>query len=300
MVFTAIQIPQTDLEELGVGAAGVAYKVDDHAAPKTCHVSGPPPTNAPARERSHYASQAILYSNIMQDERTVFRLLEQRPDSNIVEAIDTDRAEGIYLRKYLPIDKLEETPTQPGRILWYQDIIRALVHIYGLGIAHSDLRIDNILCDRQGHALLCDFSASSPFGKLNPDFPHSASPVPINGLSEVVSGATDRFAMGSVIFRMEIGAKPELSVGDDGAIVLPQVQTGHDGIGTMIRKAWLGQYGSTSQMLEHADSLHSNLIRDTPGPTIQSVSREALRDRVKQWRECLCCVAQHLVLFFDY
>jgi serine/threonine protein kinase len=247
--FTAIHIPQTDLEPVGVGAAGVVYNVDDHVVLKTCHVVGPPPTNAPPLEQWHYASEALFHSNTMQYERTVFRLLEQRPHSNIVEAIDTDRAEGIYLRKYLPIDKLEETPAQPGRILWYQDIIRALVHIHSLGIAHSDLRIDNILCDRQGHALLCDFSASSPFGRVNPVSPHSANPVPINGLSKVVSDATDRFAIGSLIFRIETGAKPELSISDDGAIVLPQIQTGHDGIDTMIRKAWLWQYSSVTTVV---------------------------------------------------
>lgn len=83
------------------------------------------------------------------------------------------------------------TPAQPGRILWYQDIIRALLHIHKLGVAHSDLRIDNILIDTQGHALLCDFSSCYPFGQINPAAPHPALPVQLNGLAKTVSEATD-------------------------------------------------------------------------------------------------------------
>jgi hypothetical protein len=37
-----------------------------------------------------------------------------------------------------------------------------------------------------------------------------------------VSDATDRFAKGSLGFQMEMGTKPELSVDDNGALVLPQ------------------------------------------------------------------------------
>lgn len=79
-------------------------------------------------------------------------------------------------------------------------IVCALLHIHNLGIAHADVRIDNILFDHESHALLCDFSASSPFGHPNPAYPHPDLPVPINGLSEIVSDATDRFAIGSLIF----------------------------------------------------------------------------------------------------
>jgi serine/threonine protein kinase len=73
-------------------------------------------------------------------------LLEQQPQPNIVEATDTDRAEGIYLRKYRQLSEFDST-AQPVRILWYQDIIRALLHIHSLRIAHSDVRMDNILFD---------------------------------------------------------------------------------------------------------------------------------------------------------
>ena len=275
---------QPGLEIVGVGASGQIYKVDDHIVLKTCRIFETPTDDSSERYRWFYASDTLFHFNLMQDERTVLQLLEQQPHPNIVEVIDTDHPEGIYLRKYLPLSEVQ-VPAQPGRILWYRDIIRALLYIHDLGIAHSDVRIDNILFDQEGHALLCDFSASSPFGRPNPASPHPDLPVPINGLSEIVSDATDRFAMGSLIFHMEHGSKAQLSVDNNGTLLLPEVQTGHEGIDTIVRKAWLGQYSSTAQMLRHIESLHMDRSRDTRGSRTHPVSRESLRDRIRHWRE---------------
>jgi serine/threonine protein kinase len=299
--FTIKPQPQTDLDILGVGAAGQVYRVDDDIVLKTCRVYEPPGDGASPRERWFYASETLFHFNLMRDERTVLRLLEHLPHPNIVEAIDTDRAEGVYLRKYLRLSELDSTP-QSVRIRWYHDIIRALLHIHDLNIAHSDVRIDNILFDHQARAVLCDFSASSPFGHRNPALPHTDLPVPINGLSEFVSDATDRFAFASLIFQMETGTKPELSVDDSGALVLPRIQTGLSVLDTMIQKAWLGQYNSTAHMLKDADALHRNITRDLSSTAPRALSRELLRDHIRHWREhrekclgnpilnCLCSI----------
>jgi hypothetical protein len=84
---------------------------------------------------------------------------------------------------------------------------------------------------------------------------------------------------------MEHGTKPELSVCEDGTIVFPCIQTGNSGVDTMIRKAWLGEYTSTAQMLEHAYSLHATDGRCLMDSMKQIASRQLLRDRVKLWRE---------------
>jgi len=284
VTFTIKLQPQVDLEIVGVGAASQVYKVDDYIVLKACRVYEHPTSDVSARDQWFYASETLFHSNLMKDERTVMRLLEKRSHSNIVEAIDTDHDEGIYLRRYLSLSELE-VPAQRGRVLWYQDITRGLLHIHKLGIAHSDLRIDNVLFDHHGHAFLCDFSAASPFGQFNPARPLPDLPVPINGLSEVVSDATDRFAMGSLIFQMEHNTNPKLSVDDNGSLVLPEVRTGHNHIDAIIRKAWLGQYNSTIQMLKDLESLEFNTIRDINSPITHTVSRKALRDRVRYWRE---------------
>jgi hypothetical protein len=106
-VFTINPQPQIDLDILGVGAAGQVYRVDDNIVLKTCRVYEPPRDDASKRERWFYASETLFHFNLMRDERTVLRLFERRPHPNIVEAIDTDRPEGIYLRKYLQLSELD-------------------------------------------------------------------------------------------------------------------------------------------------------------------------------------------------
>jgi serine/threonine protein kinase len=284
MTYTMRLQPQRDLEMIGVGSSGQVYKIDDCIVLKACRVFERPASDASPRDKWFYASDTVFHYSLINNERTVFRLLEQRPHANIIESLDTDHAEGIYLRRYLSLSEIE-VPNQIGRILWYQDIVRALLHIHRLGIAHSDLRLDNVLFDQRGRALLSDFSAASPFGKPNPALPRAGLPVPLNGLSEVVSAATDRFAMGSLIFQMEHGMKPTLSVDANGALILPKIHSGHDGIDAAIERAWLEKYTSTAQMLDHLDSLHPGGSRYVYFKASHNVSRDLLRDRIRQWRE---------------
>jgi serine/threonine protein kinase len=277
--------PQSDLQMIGVGASGQVYKVDDHIVLKTSRVFEPPTSDSSSQAQWLYASDTLFHYNLMKNERTVSRLLEKWPHPNVVEVVDVHHDEGIYLRKYLSLSEIE-IPAQPGRILWYQNIIRGLLHIHNFGIAHSDLRIDNILFDQLGQPLLCDFSASSPFGQPNLAQPRPGLPFPINGPSEIISDATDRFAMGSLIFQMEHGAKPELSVDERGTLILPEVQTENDDLDTIIRKAWLGQYSSTTQILKHLESLYNGATQDTGYPRTERVSIESLKHRIKDWRRC--------------
>lgn len=172
----------------------------------------------------------------MRKERNIFQLFEQSPHPNIAESVDIGYPEGIYLRRYLQRSQLG-TPAQSDRILWYRDILRGLVHLHSLGVAHADLRIDNVLFTAQSRAVICDFSASAPFGQPNPAFPQLDRNVSINGLAETVSDTSDLFAMASLMFHLETGARPVLSVHDDDTILTPRVNTGHPGIDSIITKA---------------------------------------------------------------
>jgi serine/threonine protein kinase len=200
-----------------------------------------------------------------------------------MEAIDADQPEGIYLRRYHSLSS-DRIPPQLHRIRWYRDLTDALCHIHSLGIAHADVRIDNILFDEQDGAVLCDFSAASPLGQPNPVFPDL--PLPVNGPSPTLSEATDMFAMASLIFQMEHGAKPELSVDSHRTLVLPKIRTGHQRLDTIIPKAWLGHYNRTLEMLEDLNSIDTNGTRPDRDIKSRPGSTESLRDRIKKWREC--------------
>jgi hypothetical protein len=49
------------------------------------------------------------------------------------------------------------------------------------------------------------------------------------------------FAMASLLFQVEHGIKPELSVDSDGELILPSIQTNHLGIDAIIRLYCLSQ-----------------------------------------------------------
>ncbi|KAL3473294.1 kinase-like protein [Aspergillus californicus] len=208
---------QHDLEMLGVGASGQVYNVDDQVVLKTCRIFEPPGSDASQGDRWHYASNTIFHSNLLQDERTILKLLQNSPHPHIIEAIDTDQREGVYLRKYRHLDIIA-TPSH--RIRLYCAITDALRHLHGLGIVHADVRIDNVLCNDQGAAILSDFSAASPCGQPSLVFPDL--PLPITGPSPTFSEASDMFAMASLIFQMEHGPAPELSF-ENGTLALNKI-----------------------------------------------------------------------------
>jgi serine/threonine protein kinase len=159
-------------------------------------------------------------------------------------------------------------------------MLRALLHLHNLSIAHSDIRIDNFLCASDSRILLCDFSCARHFGQPNPSTTKVDEPLGVNGAAETVSDATDRFALASVLYFMEVGDRPHLLL-MDGNVKLPHFTTGHNGIDSMITKAWLGKYNSTAHMLQDTESFRQTERKITSS---DSISFENLEDRVKQWR----------------
>lgn len=98
--------PQHDLDVLGVGAAGQVYNVSDQIVLKTCRIFAPPSSDASRSYLWHYVSDTLFHFNVLKDKRTVLQPLQNRPHPHIIEAIDTNQPEGVYLRKYrqLPVE----------------------------------------------------------------------------------------------------------------------------------------------------------------------------------------------------
>lgn len=265
---------------VGVGSAGQVYEVHEDVVLKTGRIYEPPTTTTSPLDMWFYASESICHFNILQNEKRIYRLLERHPHPNIAAPIDI-HPEGIYLRRYSLRPEIR-TATQTDRILWYRDILRGLIHLHNLGIAHSDLRMDNVLSDTQGRAIICDFSASCPFGQPNLVSSSPGHPIPINGPAKILSDATDRFALASLMFRLETGCDGRLSVDNDNHLLLPEITKGHKKIGLIIKKAWIGNYSSTSQMLDDIDILENGSNPDAPRDL---TSKDMLRTFVRQWRD---------------
>lgn len=278
--YTVRLVPQHDLEIVGVGASGQVYNVNDRVVLKTRRIFERPSGDASQIGHWHYASDTVFHFNLLKDERTVMRLLRNRPHRHIIEAVDTDQPEGIYLRKYRhpAVDIISD---QSHRIRLYRDITDALCHLHSLGIVHADVRIDNVLFDDQGLAILCDFSAASPCGQPNLVFPDL--PLPVNGPSATLSDTSDMFAMASLIFEMEHGAAPELSFAN-GTLRLPGIRSGNQGLDQVIQKAWLGYYSRTSEMLQHLILIDAQTSHSAERTPPLSESMELLKDQVTRWR----------------
>lgn len=280
--YTIHLIPQQDLEIVGIGACGEVYHVNDQVVLKSCRIFQPYGSDASRREHLLYASDTLFHYNLLRNERTVLQLLQNRPHPHLIEAIDTDQVEGIYLRKYRR-QAIDAISTQSRRIKLYRDITDALHHLHSLGIIHADIRIDNILFDERGSAVLCDFSAASPKGEPNLVFPEF--PLPINGPSPTLCEASDMFAMASLMYRMEHGTAPEL-IYENGTLALPEIKSGHQAVDDIIRNAWLGRYQHTSEMLKDLASIDvaTTDAFESARPQPRAESMEILKNQIKKWK----------------
>jgi len=271
--------PQHDLDVLGVGAAGQVYNVSDQIVLKTCRIFAPPSSDASRSDFWHYASDTLFHFNLLKDERTVLQLLQNRPHPHIIQAIDTNQPEGLYLRRYreLPMDVKS---TQARRIGLYRDIADALCHLHSLGIVHADVRVDNVLFDDRFSAILCDFSAASPCGQPNTVFPDLR--LPVSGPSPILSEASDMFALASLMFHLEHGFTPQLSH-ENRRLVLPELKSGNEGIDEVIHTAWLGNYSRTLDMVHHLALIDAQINHYAESPE-ELPDFENLKNQVMDWK----------------
>lgn len=272
---------QHDLSLVGVGAACLVYNVSDQVVLKACRVFEQPGDDAPEIHRQKYASDTLFHRDVLENERFVLRLLQKKPHSHIVEAIDTDHPEGFYLRKYKPLSA-NTGSTQPTRIEWYYSLTDALRHLHSFGILHNDIRMDNILLDHRDLPVLCDFSVACLPGRRN--FVSPNRPLPINGPSPTLSQASDMFALASLVFDMEhqSSSRPYFQ---NGSLVLPKIESGHQGLDKVIRNSWFGKYIHTSEMLQDLKEIVATVDDTAEHALPLPESRLACHEQIRHWRQ---------------
>ena len=275
---------QKDIERLDGGSSAYIYAVNHQVVLKAPVTFVLPTDDSSQMAQYEYALHTVCHHEDIENERIILKRLEQTPHTNILQAVSLEHPEGIYLRRYTPLTKRLQSEKAPQsiRITWYRDMLRALVHLHKLEIAHADVRLDTFLYHSEGAIVLCDFTCSRPFGQDNPSATSPSESLGVNGPSQTVSDTTDRFALASVIFEIETGTKPDLILVNNRP-ALPAVRTGNKILDLVIERAWFANYESTMEMLRDIESLSgpngSETESDLPIPAIES-----LQTQIHDWR----------------
>ena len=113
--------------------------------------------------------------------------------------------------------------TEEQAAAWLADLRDALAYIHAAGVVHRDVKLENVLVDRDGHAVLSDFGVSRIFnrdlraaaGLATQTFSDAGAPRPVMGTlgylpPEVKAGgeataAGDLYALGVLMFRLLTG-----------------------------------------------------------------------------------------------
>ena len=84
------------------------------------------------------------------------------------------------------------TVTEEQAAAWFVDLREALAYIHGMGVAHRDVKLENVLVDAEDHAVLSDFGVSRI---LDPDLRLAAG---FTSTATFVDGSAQRPVMGTL------------------------------------------------------------------------------------------------------
>ena len=277
---------QKDVERLDSGASGCVYAVTDDVVLKAPNCYYPIDENTSAEDCYDFYTSTSWYHEDISNERGILRTLEALPHPNIVRPISLDYPEGVYLKRHQPLRSTIASlrPPTNARKRYYRDMLRALLHLHDLKIAHSDVRLDNFLFARDGHVILCDFTCTRVFGEDNPSLTFPSEKLNVNGHYSHVSDITDRFAMGSVIAEIETGVRPAL-FHDGTNLIIPSIQLDDAQLSLIVQKAWHNKYESTREMLLAMDDLIPQDEIPQKNERVNHLDLSALREQVDQWRK---------------
>lgn len=245
---------ETNLPLLARGGSGHIYQVNDSVILKSPLVYEPLSVNACQDDVDEYNYQLVYSHDSIETERRVFERLP--PHRNVIKALATNYHEGIYLERHEPIEsRLVRGLAFSTRVRWYHDMIAAIDHFHRSDLVHTDVRLANLLCDRDDRIVLCDLASTQSIGTENQMTKvDDHGLVDINGLSATLSDATDRYAVASVIFHLETGTEPRIEA-PFGTPVFPAIHVENQLLCRIIAKAWNGDYKSTGDMLDEMSIL---------------------------------------------
>lgn len=193
-------------EELGVGGMGTvfaAHRTKDSAsvAVKVLH--------------AHLAASVRWRSRF----RREFEALKKLDHPHIVKVFDwfdTDGVSGFAMQRIFGKSLAESVPLAADQVLRIgKEIADALAHAHDKGVLHRDIKPQNILIDREGHAYVGDFglaritdeSSLTPTGDILASLAY-ASPEQILAGRTSIDARTDIYSLGATLFEALTGEPP--------------------------------------------------------------------------------------------
>jgi serine/threonine-protein kinase len=201
---------------LGSGGMGVVYEAWDARLERRVAIKRvtPDPAGAPPDPRRR--------ERLRREARAAARL-SHPAIVQIYDVVETDEADWIVLELVEGpnlAELLRQGPLDLGRLLpLAREIAEGLAEAHGRGILHRDLKTENVVVTRSGHAKILDFglakrfwpAASEGADGLSRDgeilgTPRAMSPEQANG--QVLDPRSDLFSLGTLLYEAVTGVSP--------------------------------------------------------------------------------------------
>lgn len=219
--------------------------------------------------------------------------LEYMRDISLAFRIQRNSKRDDQTRQIISVERLEPLPL---RKLWMNDITQAVAFLESLGLAHGDLRPENILIDRN-RLKLSDFDSTVPIGSRSDGFLYpwgrvqgkEADSGPTPGFGDH-GPRTEQFALGSVFYYINYGFAPyeDQLLGDDPRrhhgrevvsllrdMVFPNLN-GDPQLDAIIEKCWYNKYETVAELAAETQKLlegievEASMYGDTDKPPLSA------------------------------
>lgn len=198
-------------------------------------------SDSPDRRPDEHWAIKVVFSDVLEDadSRERFRrevaVTSRLSDPNIVKVLDSglyqsgskawpfmvmEKVDGRDLRAYLEDGSIQSVPLVTV-LDWILETLHALKTAHAVGVIHRDLKPDNIMITRSGHAKVMDFGIARQVDAKTltktgtaMGTPAYMSPEHLN--AKDISPAADIYSMGVIMYELLTGQWP-YDTGEDGA-----------------------------------------------------------------------------------
>jgi eukaryotic-like serine/threonine-protein kinase len=212
------------LDSIGQGSMGTVYSAFDRLNNITV-----------ALKRVHMPNNALGLSDTatINDPRiglaNEFKMLASLRHPNVISVLDYGFDED---RPFFTMELVENArdfssvakqSDLHGKVLLLVDVLQGLIYLHRHGIIHSDLKPSNILIDTEGRAKILDFGLAMERNIQNNMRGTLAYMAPEVMRGDMVSEATDLYALGVIAYEMFTGKRP-FDSRDFGKFVVESLQ----------------------------------------------------------------------------